>query len=44
MLGRIFMQLLAERAHVQIVITVKDGALQPVHINRTYLPGDLPKL
>lgn len=44
MLGRIFVQLLGERAHAQIVITVKDGAIQPIHINRTYLANDLPKV
>lgn len=44
LLGRLFVQLLGERAHVQIIITLRDGAIQPVHINRTFQPGDLPKV
>jgi len=44
MLGRVLVHLLGTRAHAQIVITVKDGTLQPIHINQTYLPGDLPKV
>ena len=44
MLGRVLVQLLGERANAQIVITLKDGSIQPVHINRTYLPSELPKV
>lgn len=44
LLGRVLVQLLGERAHAQIIITVKDGSVQPVHINRTYLPSELPKV
>lgn len=37
-------KLLGERAHCQIIITMKDGVLTPVHVNRSFLPGDLPKV
>lgn len=43
-LARIVAALLGSHAHAQIIIIVKDGALMPVHINQTYLPGDLPKV
>jgi hypothetical protein len=43
-LGQILAALLGSRAHAQITIIVKDGALQPVHINQTYLPSNLPKV
>jgi hypothetical protein len=44
MLGRLFIHLMGERAHVQIIITLRDGAIQPVHINRTFSPDNLPKV
>lgn len=43
-LGRLISVLLGERAHVQIIITLKDGSPQLVHVNRSYLPSDLPKV
>jgi len=42
--GRLLDMLLKQRAHAQIVIIVKDGQLQPVHVNQTFLPGELPKV
>lgn len=43
-LGRLVAQLLDERAHVQVVLTLKDGSIQLVAVNRTFLPSDLPKV
>jgi hypothetical protein len=43
-LGHILAALLGKRAHAQITIIVKDGAIQPVHINQTFLPSELPKV
>lgn len=43
MLGNMFVRLLGQRAHAQIIITVKDGTIQLVHVNQTFLPSDLPK-
>ncbi|HEV3059586.1 MAG TPA: hypothetical protein VGY48_15155 [Vicinamibacterales bacterium] len=43
-LARLISVLLGQRAHAQIVIVVKDGQLQPVHVNQTFLPGELPKV
>lgn len=37
-------QLLGERAHCDIVITLKDGGIQMVRVNRSYLPSELPKV
>jgi len=36
-------QRLREKAHTQIVIVVRDGKIQLVHENRTYLPDNLPE-
>ena len=43
-LGRLLQVFIGQRAHVQIVIAVKDGQLQVVHVNQSFLPGDLPKV
>lgn len=43
-LGRLIAQFLSERAHVEIRLVMKDGKLQPVHIARSFLPDDLPKV
>ncbi len=43
-LGRLIAQFLAERAHVEIRLIMKDGKMQPVHIARSFLPDDLPKV
>lgn len=42
-LGRIVQQLLTTRAHAEIVITVKAGVVQPVRVNQTFLPEQLPR-
>jgi hypothetical protein len=44
MFGRIVAQMLGERAFAEIVVTLKDGNIQFVRVNRTYLPGNLPKV
>ena len=43
-LGRIVQQLLNERAHVEVVVTIKEGKVQFVRTNRTYLPANLPQV
>jgi hypothetical protein len=35
--------LLKEKAHGQIIITVRDGAIQLLDVRRTYLPQNLPE-
>jgi hypothetical protein len=44
MLGRIIQQFVSEKAHVQIVLTLKDGVILPVQVNRSFRPDELPKL
>jgi hypothetical protein len=44
MLGRVIAKMLGERAHADIIITIKDGSVQMVRVNRSYLPGSLPQL
>lgn len=41
-LGAIFAGLLADKAHADLTITVRDGRVQHVTVNRNYLPGGLP--
>ncbi len=42
-LGQVLVQLIAEKAHASITITVRDGHLQPVQVSRQYLPAQLPQ-
>jgi hypothetical protein len=42
-LGRLFARLLAERAHVDLIIHVREGKVQSVRVDRRYLPTDLPQ-
>lgn len=42
-LARLLAALQAEHAHGQVVIVLKDGQIQIVHVNRSFMPGDLPK-
>lgn len=44
MFGRMIVHLLGERAFAEVVLTLKDGHIQFVRINRTYLPGNLPQV
>jgi hypothetical protein len=44
MLGRIVLKLIAERAHGDVIITLKDGAVQLVRLHTSYLPGQLPRV
>jgi hypothetical protein len=41
-LARIVVKLCAQRAHCDIVITVKDGSVQMVRVNQSFLPNALP--
>lgn len=34
--------LLKERAHAEVILTIRDGKIQLVRINRSYQPGNLP--
>ncbi len=42
-LGRIVAALLAEKAHAELTITVRDGQVSLVNVSRNYLPTALPK-
>ncbi len=42
-LGRMFANLLARRAHADLVITVRDGKVQLVRVDQRYLPTDIPQ-
>jgi hypothetical protein len=42
--GRLLEALAREHAHVQITIVLKNGEIQPVHINRSFSPENLPKV
>lgn len=43
LLGRIFANLLSEKAHAELSITIRAGQVQTVNVNRHYQPTDLPK-
>lgn len=43
-LGRIVARLLGQRAHCNIVITMKDGVMQNVRVDESFLPGNLPEV
>ncbi len=43
-LGRLVLKLLRDRAHVQIIITLRDGVIQPVAVNRTFPANNLPTI
>lgn len=42
--SRLVAKLLAERAHCDVVLQLKDGKVQLVRVNRSYLPGELPQV
>lgn len=44
MFERIVLRLLGDRAHADIILTVKDGKVQLVRINQSYLPDALPRV
>lgn len=44
LLGKIVRKLMAERAHGDVVIILKDGAIQRVNIQTSYLPDALPRV
>lgn len=35
-------QLVASKAHAQVIVTIRDGKVQFVGVNHTYLPDNLP--
>jgi hypothetical protein len=39
LLGR----LIASKAHAQVIITIRDGNVQFIGVNNTYLPDNLPE-
>lgn len=41
-LGHMVAELLKQRAHVNIVIVIKDGAIQQVRRDQSYLPENIP--
>lgn len=41
-LGRLVVKLCAQRAHCDIIITVKDGSPQMIRVNQSFLPSQLP--
>ena len=43
-LGRLVLRLLHERGHGQIVITIHEGKLTLVEVNRKYLPAKIPEV
>lgn len=43
-LVRMVRQLMAEHAHADVVVTIKDGAIQVIRVNRSYLPDKLPQV
>jgi hypothetical protein len=42
--GRLISRLMTDHAHAEVVLTIQDGNLRQVRVNRSYLPGDLPKV
>lgn len=41
-LGRIVMKQCQQKAHCDVVITLKDGSVQLVRVNESFLPTTLP--
>jgi hypothetical protein len=39
---RLILQLANEKVHGQVVIVLRDGAVQVVNVQRAYLPKNLP--
>lgn len=39
---RFVLQLMTEKAHGQVTITLRDGNIQVVNVQRAYLPKNLP--
>lgn len=44
MLGKIVQKLASDRTHGDIIITMKDGAIQLVRVHTSYLPHQLPRI
>jgi hypothetical protein len=36
-------RLIANKAHAQVVITIREGKVQLISVNHTYLPDNLPE-
>lgn len=43
-LGRLVLAHLANKSHVEIVITLRDGGVQIVRANQSFQPDGLPKV
>ena len=43
-LSRLFARLLGENAHADLVVTVRDGKVVLVRVDRRYLPQDIPQV
>lgn len=41
-LGRRVLRLMLEKAHVSVVITLRDGTIQQIREDRSYLPANIP--
>lgn len=44
MFGRLVAHMLGEHAFAEVVLTLKDGQIQFVRVNRTFLPGNMPQV
>lgn len=44
MLGRIVYKLIGEHAHASVVIMIKDGKVQHVRVDQSFLPEGLPRV
>lgn len=43
-LGRLVARMIVEHAHCEVVISVQDGRVRNVRVNRSYLPDNLPEV
>lgn len=43
-LGRLVQHFIVTRAHVEIVITLKAGTVQPIRVNQTFLTDQIPRV
>lgn len=43
-LGRLVLRLNHDRAHAQIVISLHEGKLTLIEVNRKYLPANIPEV
>jgi hypothetical protein len=36
-------RLVASKAHAQVIVTIRDGKVQLISVNQTYVPDNLPE-